>query len=146
MSLNINRLRRIKEIREEKAGLAADLKYLNEELRSLEVEAFNEMMSLGVHSVVVDGKSCYLHRELRPSPVNPEALYEALQLEGFGDIVKRNVHASTLKAFLMDISRKIESETGLRPTPDEILNDLPVSVRENINIFEQISVRTRSRS
>lgn len=93
-----------------------------------------------MQNITIDGMNVFLHRQIRANAQKGqrEQLVQALKDEGLGAMVDETFNANTLSSWVRDFER----EGGARGV-EEIMEQLPVSVREHISIVELFDVRAR---
>lgn len=81
------------------------LKYLKGQKEKIEQELVSLMIDQEVGNLSVEGKKIYLATRLSVSPkaAQREALYDALQDNGLGDLIKPTVNANTLTATVKEL-------------------------------------------
>lgn len=108
--MNVDKARRIAEIKRLIAAKDSDIKALKEELAPLEAALLDDFAEDGLQSVkITDGNrkvTVFLKRDLRATNlVSPEATAEACRAAGLGHMVGARVNANTLSAYIRDLER-----------------------------------------
>ena len=83
------------ELTARKRALDDDLKELNERLVLIELELLDQFEAAGVDKIGKDGYTLYMARSLRPRAKDGdrERMLEAIKANGYGDLVKEDIHS-----------------------------------------------------
>ena len=114
-----------------KRELEAELRAIQDRLNEMEPGLVEQLIEAGVQHVRVGGQTVYLQQEIWASPVDGDydALCDALERAGLGDMVVRRVHHHTLSAWVREL-RKADEE-------------IPEEVRPYLKISETYRLRVR---
>jgi hypothetical protein len=106
-----------------KRELEAELRAIQDRLNEMEPGLVEQLIEAGVQHVRVGGQTVYLQQEIWASPVDGDydALCDALERAGLGDMVVRRVHHHTLSAWVREL-RKADEEI-----PEEVRPYLKIS-------------------
>ena len=122
--LDTNLLDRFTTLTREKRELEAKLRMVQDELNGVMPALLDSMAESGVQSIKSnDGATVYMARNIFARPVDAEALCQALERTGYGDIISRGVHHKTLNAFV----KEFEGEGGEVELPQEIADQLDLT-------------------
>ena len=133
--MDMDKARRIAEIKRLIAAKDEDVKALKKELRPLEKALLEEFAEKGLQSVkIAEGNrkvTVFLKRDLRATNlVSPEATAAACRAAGLEHMVGERVNANTLSAYIRDLERADE------PIPD--------AFESVVGTLEQFSVGVRA--
>ena len=100
-------LRRLDQLKQELARLKAGAKTLSPEIQGLEAKVIEMMITAGVDSLTVDGRTASIREATfgsRPKDVSPEEFYSAFEEAGadWAELVQPNVNGNTLRSYLVD--------------------------------------------
>ena len=122
-----------------KAALEAKIDNLKDEIAAAEMVILRKWEEEGVSSVkLATGRTVYLdHKIWASADGDTDRLCEALEADGFADMVKKTVNRNTLSKWVREHApSKIAS-------PDEVAAELPPTVRQVIKVTETNNVRVR---
>ncbi|MDD3513540.1 MAG: hypothetical protein PHV21_06020 [Synergistaceae bacterium] len=121
------------ELTARKRALDDDLKELNERLVLIEMELLDQFEAAGVDKIGKDGYTLYMARSLRPRAKDGdrERMLEAIKANGYGDLVKEDIHPKRLEA----IVRELDGQ-----------GEMPDWAKGTIEIYEQYNIRVRKGS
>ena len=121
------------ELTARKRALDDDLKELNERLVLIEMELLDQFEAAGVDKIGKDGYTLYMARSLRPRAKDGdrERMLEAIKANGYGDLVKEDIHPKRLEA----IVRELDGQ-----------GEMPGWAKGTIEIYEQYNIRVRKGS
>ena len=121
------------ELTARKRALDDDLKELNERLVLIELELLDQFEAAGVDKIGKDGYTLYMARSLRPRAKDGdrERMLEAIKANGYGDLVKEDIHPKRLEA----IVRELDGQ-----------GEMPGWAKGTIEIYEQYNIRVRKGS
>jgi len=121
------------ELTARKRALDDDLKELNERLVLIEMELLDQFEAAGVDKIGKDGYTLYMARSLRPRAKDGdrERMLEAIKANGYGDLVKEDIHPKRLEAIVRELDGQGEMLDWAKGT---------------IEIYEQYNIRVRKGS
>lgn len=110
--------------------LEDELRRVCKERDEMESRLLKNFGDLGMQAARIGNLTVYLRREVRASPKDGDSdrLCDTLAEQGFGELVKRNVHPQRLSAFVRDYEQE---------------GKLPDWLDKSVSIFEQYNIRTR---
>ena len=122
----------IRKLRDEKARLDDDLKFVNNELNKAQQELFEAMEAAKVSNFTYDGRQYVQQRSVYASPAADcnAAVYEWLRVHGLGDIVTETVNAKTFAALVREQIGDMAAVMG-GPLPEDA-EDLSPADRERL--------------
>lgn len=123
---------KLKAMKEEKKELDAQVKELGDEIEKLDLQLSDAMAQAEVERFSRNGSTFYLSSRLYASPIagKKDELFEALEENGFGNLITRTVNANTLSSFVKE---------QMAENDDEV----PAWLTEKISTFEKVSVGIR---
>lgn len=123
---------KLKAMKEEKKELDAQVKELGAEIEKLDLQLSDAMAQVEVERFSRNGSTFYLNSRLYASPIagKKDELFEALEENGFGNLITRTVNANTLSSFVKE---------QMAENDDEV----PAWLTEKISTFEKVSVGIR---
>ena len=123
---------KLKAMKEEKKELDAQVKDLGAEIEKLDLQLSDAMAQAEVERFSRNGSTFYLSSRLYASPIagKKDELFEALEENGFGNLITRTVNANTLSSFVKE---------QIAENNDEV----PEWLMEKISTFEKVSVGIR---
>ena len=123
---------KLKAMKEEKKEMDAQVKELGAEIEKLDLQLSDAMAQAEVERFSRNGSTFYLNSRLYASPIagKKEELFEALEENGFGNLITRTVNANTLSSFVKE---------QMAENDDEV----PAWLTEKISTFEKVSVGIR---
>lgn len=123
---------KLKAMKEEKKELDAQVKELGAEIEKLDLQLSDAMAQAEVERFSRNGSTFYLNSRLYASPIagKKDELFEALEENGFGNLITRTVNANTLSSFVKE---------QMTENDDEV----PAWLTEKISTFEKVSVGIR---
>lgn len=144
--MNLETFRRYAQLQDEKKGLKDQLGQVEEELKALQPLLLEEMDGEGLDKLTVtlgfDGehnpikRTIFPRREIWAGHANGrQALCDALKEAGLDDFVSEGFNVQTLSAFV----RSYDPLNTLGP--EEIVEQLPETVREHIKVSEKRQLR-----
>ena len=121
------------ELTARKRALDDDLKELNERLVLIELELLDQFEAAGVDKIGKDGYTLYMARSLRPRAKDGdrERMLEAIKANGYGDLVKEDIHPKRLEAIVKEFDGQ---------------GEMPDWAKDTIEIYEQYNIRVRKGS
>ena len=121
------------ELTARKRALDDDLKELNERLVLIELELLDQFEAAGVDKIGKDGYTLYMARSLRPRAKDGdrERMLEAIKANGYGDLVKEDIHPKRLEAIVKELDGQ---------------GEMPGWAKGTIEIYEQYNIRVRKGS
>lgn len=119
--------RRLAELRDTRNRLDSEVSTVNQEIAKVNDEMTQIMVNTNCHRFNLDGRTFYSAVESIPKIVDESGFVAWLDAHGEASIIKRTVHASTLKAWYREHAEQYE---------EELKNGL-------LEIFERIQVRMR---
>ncbi len=131
LTLNMTQVQEYAALVARKRELEAELRAIQDRLNEMEPGLVEQLIEAGVQHVRVGGQTVYLQQEIWASPADGDydALCDALERAGLGDMVVRRVHHHTLTAWVREL-RKAEEE-------------IPEEVRPYLKISETYRLRVR---
>lgn len=123
---------KLKAMKEEKKEMDAQVKELGAEIEKLDLQLSDAMAQAEVERFSRNGSTFYLNSRLYASPIagKKDELFEALEENGFGNLITRTVNANTLSSFVKE---------QMAENDDEV----PAWLTEKISTFEKVSVGIR---
>ena len=123
---------KLKAMKEEKKALDAQVKEMGAEIEKLDLQLSDAMAEAELDRFSRNGNTFYLSTRLYASPIagKKDALFEALEENGFGSLITRTVNANTLSSFVKE---------QMAENDDEV----PEWLTEKISTFEKVSVGIR---
>ena len=123
---------RLKELKERKAELAEETKANNAEIEQAEFQLSQLMASTETQSFQRAGTLFYLTTKTYASAdkAYKDELFKALRSEGYGSLIKENVNANSLSAFVKE----------QMADNDDILPDW---LEGKVNVFDKVTVGIR---
>lgn len=143
--LDMDKIRRYREIYDAEKAADAEADALKEERIELEKELVAMFAENGLQNLNVDGRTVFLHRTVfaqRKPGATAEDVVAALVADGAGDLVKRNVNANTLSAWVRELTEDDDAE-GLPPHVAEVLEP---GERFSVRVNAAGSARSRTRT
>lgn len=121
------------ELTARKRALDDDLKELNERLVMIELELLDQFEAAGVDKIGKDGYTLYMARSLRPRAKDGDRdrMLEAIKANGYGDLVKEDIHPKRLEAIVKELDGQ---------------GEMPDWAKDTIEIYEQYNIRVRKGS
>ena len=94
----------LKELREKKSALEAELKKINRDIDNVDWHLSNEMAENEMQNFTRSGLMFYLTSKCRASAVEgaKSDLFDALRENGYGDLITENVNANSLSSFVKE--------------------------------------------
>ena len=124
----------------QKADLDAELKSVKAKMKKLELGLIDFFTENGMQSSNVDGRTCYLHRQVWASLKDKDAGAEVFKRCGLGDMVKESINGQTLSAWvreqLDDVDVPADSAVDLAS-----LLDQPQEIKDVLKVSEVVSLR-----
>ncbi len=122
----------LKDTKERKKELEAEVKRLGEEIEWLDGELSDAMAEEECERFCRNGSTFYLNSRLFASPIagRKEELYQTLKDQGYGEIVTETVNANTLASFVKEQMAENEEH-------------LPDWLAKVVNHYEKVSVGIR---
>lgn len=115
------------------------VKKLKEEAADLEVELLPQFKDAGIDKTTINGKTVWLDRKVWASAGGDmPALVDAMKAAGLHDMVGETVNGNTLSAWV----REFDPDGVF--SPEEIVEKLPVELRNSINVSEVFKLQVRS--
>jgi len=103
-------------LRADKEALEQDLKELNSDIRATESEIVRIMRDHQIDSIAQHGFSFSVYSKLVAKKTDEEALYDWLEANGYGGVIKRTVHHMTLTRVVQETLE----ESGKSPDGIEV--------------------------
>ena len=128
--MDVEKLRRVKVLLEEKRKLHARLREVNKELTTAHEDAVLEMGNQGIQNMNLDGATLNVSRTVRPTVKEgwtKEQVVESLKRSGWEEFLKEDFNLSSLGAYLREVTSEDDSF------------ELP----EGLEMFEQYEIRMR---
>ena len=121
------------ELTARKRALDDDLKELNERLVLIELELLDQFEAAGVDKIGKDGYTLYMARSLRPRAKDGDRdrMLEAIKANGYGDLVKEDIHPKRLETIVKELDEQ---------------GEMPGWAKDTIEIYEQYNIRVRKGS
>lgn len=119
------------------AGLKADLKQAEHEMKDLERVVVNEMANAGFRKVEADGRTLILKRKIEASPANGRRdLTDALREAGLDELISYSdptirAYVKEIAAGVFDLAEREERD----PTEEEIRAAFPQPVSQALNFY-----------
>jgi len=127
------KIKKYVELADKKKRAEANIDEIKQQMKVLEEYLLDNMMKAGQQSANLDGHTVYVHRQLWASAANgAEALHEALEQTGHGELVEPKVNSQRLSALV----REFEQD-------EEGMPILPGALKEAVKVSEKYSVRVR---
>ena len=132
--MNMEQVRRLAELEDEKSDLERRLKRVKSEIADVEPVVRDEMAQEGVQSINVGDRTVYLHRQLwaRPRDGDYASAVEALREVGLDEYVEEKFNVHSLSAVVREWDRNDE--------------EVPEELAKSLEITEDIKVRSQRRS
>lgn len=93
-----------------KDSLAAELKQVDQDLKTLERVVVDEMVQAGFQEISVEGRKLKLVPDVYASPVEDRwAVVEALKEAGLDQFIPQNYNDSQLRAFVKEVAGEVMS-------------------------------------
>lgn len=121
------------ELTARKRALDDDLKELKERLVMIELELLDQFVAAGVDKIGKDGYTLYMARSLRPRAKDGDRdrMLEAIKANGYGDLVKEDIHPKRLETIVKELDEQ---------------GEMPGWAKDTIEIYEQYNIRVRKGS
>ena len=123
---------KLKAAKDRKKELDAQVKELGAEIERLDFALSDAMTEAECERFSRNGSTFYLNTRLFASPIagEKEAMFEALKVNGYGELVTETVNANTLASFVREQKESNEDE-------------IPEWISAVVNVFEKVSVGVR---
>jgi len=122
-----------------KADLAAELKQVEHDLKTMERTVVNEMVNAGFDEVSAEGRKLKLVPNVEASPAADRwAVVEALRAAGLDQYIPQNYNDSQLRAFVKEIAAEVISraqDEGRVADVEEIRAALPEPLGSALNVY-----------
>jgi hypothetical protein len=132
--MNTENIKKFVSLIKAKKHTEANLDAIKDELKSLEDGIMTDFEKSGMKNCSVDGMTVYIHRTLGVQPkVDKADVVRALKACGIGDeYVKEDYNTNSLAAYIREAAKEER--------------ELPVPLRDAINVVEVFSVRATTGS
>lgn len=100
--MDIEKIRRFKDLTLEKRGLADKQKAINETLRKLSAELVDEFVEDGMTKTTIDGLTIHLHNQTVTRVLDQTGAAQFLARRKLSDICPRRVNHSTISAWVRE--------------------------------------------
>jgi NADP-dependent 3-hydroxy acid dehydrogenase YdfG len=129
------------------------MKLTKQKLDDLKQALIPQFLEDGFQSTEIDGRTVYIHAEVRPAMVNGrEQVVEALRKEGLDQYI--GVNHQSFGAFVREVAREVEDaiarENASKPFEQQHVMDeedvraaLPAALRDHVSITFDHDLRSR---
>ncbi len=137
----------------QKRRLEAELKLIKQQIDALKELLIPQFLEDGFQSTEIDGRTVYIHAEVRPAMVNGrDEVVSALRVEGLDQYI--GVNHQSFGAFVREVAREVEDqiahENAGKPfeqqhvmTEEDVRAALPAALRDQVAITFDHDLRSR---
>jgi hypothetical protein len=122
-----------------KDSLAAELKQVDQDLKTLERVVVDEMVNAGFQKIEVDGRTLKLVPDIYASPVEDRwAVVEALKEAGLDQFIPQNYNDSQLRAFVKETAGEVISrakDEGRVASAEDVRVALPEPLGRALKVY-----------
>jgi NADP-dependent 3-hydroxy acid dehydrogenase YdfG len=151
--MNIAQLKEFVCLETEKRRLEGEVKLVKQKLDDLKDALIPQFLEHGFQSTEIDGRTVYIHGEVRPAMVNGrEQVVAALRTEGLDQYI--GVNHQSFGAYVREVAREVEDdiarENAKKPFEQHHVMDeedvraaLPTALREQVAVTFDHDLRSR---